>query len=154
MIISWWNIWSYYYYCKHCNWYWWAIKKNSRVQVVGWPPVRSHRINVVQKRKPAKDEEDDISSTAMYVKVSMDGAPYLRKIDLKVYKDYKDLRYNLEDMFTSFLLGKWKISSRWEEKKRSLAYFEIIPKCLDMSLDPQKLMLFEINSKKCKTFGG
>ncbi|XP_056697579.1 auxin-induced protein 22D [Spinacia oleracea] len=35
----------------------------------------------------------------MYVKVSMDGAPYLRKIDLKQYKDYKELLRALEAMF-------------------------------------------------------
>jgi len=27
----------------------------------------------------------------MYVKVSMDGAPYLRKVDIKMYSSYKDL---------------------------------------------------------------
>ncbi|ONK58821.1 uncharacterized protein A4U43_C08F90 [Asparagus officinalis] len=43
---------------------------------------------------------------AIYVvKVSMDGAPYLRKIDLKVYEAYKDLQQNLEDMFKCFSLG-------------------------------------------------
>ncbi|CAN4101234.1 unnamed protein product [Withania somnifera] len=42
----------------------------QKAQVVGWPPVRSYRKNVVQ---------------ASYVKVSMDGAAYLRKIDLNVY---------------------------------------------------------------------
>lgn len=41
----------------------------------------------------------------VYVKVSMDGAPYLRKIDLEVYKGYKELREALEDMFKCFSLG-------------------------------------------------
>lgn len=49
---------------------------------------------------------DDRSTAAIYVKVSMDGAPYLRKIDLKVYMGYRDLRENLEDMFKCFSLGK------------------------------------------------
>ncbi|CAN4093667.1 unnamed protein product [Withania somnifera] len=35
----------------------------------------------------------------MYLKVSMDGAPYLRKIDLKVYKSYPDLLKALQNMF-------------------------------------------------------
>ena len=35
----------------------------------------------------------------MYVKVSMDGAPYLRKIDLKVYQSYLDLLKALQNMF-------------------------------------------------------
>jgi auxin-responsive protein IAA len=39
------------------------------------------------------------------VKVSMDGAPYLRKVDLKVYKSYPDLLKALEHMF-KFTIGK------------------------------------------------
>ncbi|CDP03690.1 unnamed protein product [Coffea canephora] len=35
----------------------------------------------------------------MYVKVSMDGAPYLRKIDLRVYNNYPELLKALEAMF-------------------------------------------------------
>ena len=45
----------------------------------------------------AKKTEE--SETALYVKVSMDGAPYLRKIDLNVYKGYPKLLQALEDMF-------------------------------------------------------
>lgn len=41
----------------------------------------------------------------MYVKVSMDGAPYLRKIDLNVYKSYPELLNALENMF-KFRIGK------------------------------------------------
>lgn len=55
-----------------------------KAQVVGWPPVRSYRKNVLQ---------------ASYVKVSMDGAAYLRKIDLNVYKSYPQLLKALENMF-------------------------------------------------------
>ncbi|MGD7361360.1 AUX/IAA family protein, partial [Ralstonia pseudosolanacearum] len=61
----------------------------AKQQVVGWPPVRSYRKNNLQ---PKKDE-------GMYVKVSMDGAPYLRKIDLKVYNGYLELLKSLENMF-------------------------------------------------------
>jgi auxin-responsive protein IAA len=42
----------------------------------------------------------------LYVKVSMDGAPYLRKIDLKTYKNYKDLSTALEKMFSGFSTGE------------------------------------------------
>ena len=68
------------------------IVKNCRAQVVGWPPIRSYRKNSFQ---PTKTEVE----TGMYVKVSMDGAPYLRKIDLKVYKGYADLLKAVENMF-------------------------------------------------------
>ncbi|KAJ8543127.1 hypothetical protein K7X08_005650 [Anisodus acutangulus] len=66
-----------------------------KTQVVGWPPVRSYRKNVLQVNK--KQESDN--SSGMYLKVSMDGAPYLRKIDLKVYKSYPQLLKALQNMF-------------------------------------------------------
>ncbi|CAK9143785.1 unnamed protein product [Ilex paraguariensis] len=65
----------------------------TKAQVVGWPPVRSYRRNVLQPKKAEAD------GAGMYVKVSMDGAPYLRKIDLKVYQSYSELLNALEDMF-------------------------------------------------------
>lgn len=37
-----------------------------------------------------------------FVKVSMDGAPYLRKVDLKMYNTYKDLSIALQKMFSTF----------------------------------------------------
>lgn len=62
-----------------------------RAQVVGWPPVRSFRKN----------------NMLAFVKVSMDGAPYLRKVDLKMYKSYKQLSDALAAMFGSFTtIGK------------------------------------------------
>ncbi|CAI9771287.1 unnamed protein product [Fraxinus pennsylvanica] len=64
----------------------------SKAQIVGWPPVRSYRKNNFQPKKVE-------SETGMYVKVSMDGAPYLRKIDLKVYNGYLELLKALENMF-------------------------------------------------------
>jgi hypothetical protein len=36
----------------------------------------------------------------------MDGAPYLRKVDLKTYKNYKDLSTALEKMFIGFTTGE------------------------------------------------
>ncbi|KAK4732019.1 hypothetical protein R3W88_025007 [Solanum pinnatisectum] len=65
-----------------------------KAQVVGWPPVRSYRKNHVSKLS-----ECDNNSSGMYLKVSMDGAPYLRKIDLKVYKSYQELLKALQNMF-------------------------------------------------------
>ncbi|XP_074311443.1 auxin-responsive protein IAA4-like [Silene latifolia] len=64
-----------------------------KAQVVGWPPVRSYRKNCIQAIK--KEAENG----GMYVKVSMDGAPYLRKIDMKLYTCYAQLLKALEDMF-------------------------------------------------------
>lgn len=44
---------------------------------------------------------------ASFVKVSMDGAPYLRKVDLKLYSSYKDLSHALAKMFSSFTIGNF-----------------------------------------------
>lgn len=66
----------------------------GRAQVVGWPPIRSYRKNTLQPKKGGEGEGGGI-----YVKVSMDGAPYLRKIDLKVYGGYTELLEALENMF-------------------------------------------------------
>lgn len=74
--------------------------------MVGWPPVRSYRKNVIieaeKKRKEIVNKESGISG--MFVKVSLDGAPYLRKVDLKLYQGYQQLLDALENMF-NFKLG-------------------------------------------------
>jgi len=72
----------------------------AKAQVVGWPPVRSYWKNAVQARKT------EAEAGGIFVKVSMDGAPYLRKIDLKTYKGYKELRGALENLFKCFSLGE------------------------------------------------
>ncbi|XP_042415137.1 auxin-responsive protein IAA21-like [Zingiber officinale] len=54
-----------------------------------------------------KDDADGIQGQGcLYVKVSMDGAPYLRKVDLKIYKNYKELSSALEKMFSGFTIGR------------------------------------------------
>ncbi|KAH0903795.1 hypothetical protein HID58_043298 [Brassica napus] len=63
---------------------------------LGWPPVRSFRKNTLATT----------CSAAFFVKVSMDGAPYLRKVDLKSYTNYMELSTALEKMFTTFTLGQ------------------------------------------------
>lgn len=69
----------------------------------------------VQSEKGKKEESSNNNKTntntpaaaaAAFVKVSMDGAPYLRKVDLKMYRSYQDLYLALEKMFSSFTIGK------------------------------------------------
>nr|XP_018673804.1 PREDICTED: auxin-responsive protein IAA1-like isoform X1 [Musa acuminata subsp. malaccensis] len=60
----------------------------AKAQVVGWPPVRSFRRNVLK--------------SCTYVKVAVDGTPYLRKVDLEAYAGYQQLLTALEEMFTCF----------------------------------------------------
>lgn len=62
----------------------------SKTQLVGWPPVRASRKNVMKSYK--------------YVKVAVDGAPYLRKVDLELYNTYQELLKALEEMFSSFTI--------------------------------------------------
>lgn len=79
-----------------------------RAQVVGWPPIRSYRKNTMAAN-PSKNKDDAKGKQGLeclYVKVSMDGAPYLRKVDLKTYSNYKELSLALEKMFTCFTIGK------------------------------------------------
>ncbi|CAM8962562.1 unnamed protein product [Rhodiola kirilowii] len=71
----------------------------SKAQLVGWPPIRSYRKNNLQVKK----SEGEIGG--LFVKVSMDGAPYLRKIDLKLYNTYAELLKGLQEMF-KFTIGK------------------------------------------------
>ncbi|KAJ8759461.1 hypothetical protein K2173_007008 [Erythroxylum novogranatense] len=73
----------------------------TKAQVVGWPPIRSYRKNCVQAKKI------EAEGTGIYVKVSMDGAPYLRKIDLNIYEGYPELLKALEDMFKFQVAGKY-----------------------------------------------
>ncbi|KAL7191363.1 hypothetical protein ACSBR2_023440 [Camellia fascicularis] len=65
-----------------------AKPSTEKTQVVGWPPVRSFRKNTIKKCK--------------YVKVAVDGAPYLRKVDLEMYNSYQQLLTSLKDKFNCF----------------------------------------------------
>lgn len=66
----------------------------NKAAVVGWPPVRKSRYG-----------GGGGGGMKMYVKVSVDGAPFLRKIDLSNHKCYSDLVMALEQLFGCFGLG-------------------------------------------------
>lgn len=90
------------------------IKPPAKAQVVGWPPVRNYRKNVMaQKSNNEETEKKVVAATtggnnhAAFVKVSMDGAPYLRKVDLKLYESYQQLSDALAKMFSSFTMGDY-----------------------------------------------
>ncbi|XP_022863678.1 auxin-responsive protein IAA16 [Olea europaea var. sylvestris] len=84
-----------------------SAKPPTKAQVVGWPPVRSFRKNIlaVQKDTTTTDVNKSGGSHMAFVKVSVDGAPYLRKVDLKIYKSYQQLYDALSKMFSSFTIG-------------------------------------------------
>lgn len=76
---------------------------------MGWPPVRSFRKNIlaVKKNNGGGGGGGEESGSAALVKVSMDGAPYLRKVDLKMYKSYQQLSDALGKMFQYFTVGNY-----------------------------------------------
>lgn len=63
-------------------------KPQTKAQVVGWPPVRTNRKN------------NNYMKNCKFVKVAVDGAPYLRKVDLETFSSYHQLLDSLETMFT------------------------------------------------------
>ncbi|ESW22679.1 hypothetical protein PHAVU_005G173000 [Phaseolus vulgaris] len=67
-------------------------------QVVGWPPVRASRKNALKSWK--------------LVKVAVDGAPYLRKVDLEMYESYEDLMRELESMFCGLAIRNHLMNER------------------------------------------
>ncbi|KAL5230850.1 hypothetical protein ABZP36_029626 [Zizania latifolia] len=77
-----------------------ALAKESppspKARVVGWPPVREFRKNALAAAAVAV-----ASSKAKFVKVAVDGAPYLRKVDLEAYPGYDQLLAALQDKFFS-----------------------------------------------------
>uniref|UniRef100_A0A0D3DQS1 Auxin-responsive protein n=2 Tax=Brassica oleracea TaxID=3712 RepID=A0A0D3DQS1_BRAOL len=85
----------------------WIFMFFFRAQIVGWPQVRSFRKNTMATT----------CSAALFVKVSMDGAPYLRKVDLRSYTNYMELSSALEKMFTTFTLGQCGSNrATWKDK--------------------------------------
>lgn len=86
-----------------------TVAQASKAQVIGWPPIRSFRKNSMATSPPKADEnaEGKMASGCLYVKVSMEGAPYLRKVDLKTYCSYIELSSALEKMFSCFTLGQY-----------------------------------------------
>lgn len=96
-------------------------------QVVGWPPIRTHRMNsLVNQAKTQRGEEDKAMSEKEkpkdtlkkinngnkttcgavkekghlgFVKANMDGVAIGRKVDLNAHSCYETLAQTLEDMF-------------------------------------------------------
>ncbi|KAL8490284.1 hypothetical protein ACS0TY_025988 [Phlomoides rotata] len=79
----------------------------TKAQVVGWPPVRQFRKNTLATSKNNEEVDGKASTGASFVKVSMDGAPYLRKVDLRNYSAYQGLSSALEKMFSCFTIGQY-----------------------------------------------
>ncbi|KAI4364081.1 hypothetical protein MLD38_020218 [Melastoma candidum] len=92
------------------------LKLPSKGQVVGWPPVQSFWKNLVfaQTKISSRTEENEgfgVGAGPVFVKVSMDGAPYLRKLDLKSFKSYLELLAALRNLFSPFATKREKDST-------------------------------------------
>ncbi|XP_039004535.1 auxin-responsive protein IAA27-like isoform X2 [Hibiscus syriacus] len=80
----------------------------AKAQVVGWPPIRSFRKNSMASNLAKNSDE---GAGCLYVKVSMDGAPYLRKVDLDTYNNYMEFSSALEKMFSCFTIDQVYVDS-------------------------------------------
>lgn len=69
-----------------------------KARIVGWPPVRSYRKNALK--------------SCTFVKVAVDGAPYLRKVDLEAYGGYEQLLSALQEMFSCFTIRSYPNEER------------------------------------------
>lgn len=98
---------------------------HGRAQVVGWPPIRSYRKNNIQMAKKGGDQNNE--KGGLFVKVSMDGAPYLRKVDLNMYKGYRELREGLDAMFKCFPTAKDEFAIAYEDKDSDLMLVGDVP---------------------------
>ncbi|XP_027340166.1 auxin-responsive protein IAA27-like [Abrus precatorius] len=89
---------------------------SAKAQVVGWPPIRSSfRKNSMATQPQKNDADTEAKSGCLYVKVSMEGAPYQRKVDLNSFSTYRELSLALEKMFSCFTIsqcGSYGVSSR------------------------------------------
>lgn len=59
------------------------------------------------------DDAEAAKGGCLYVKVSMDGAPYLRKVDLNNFASYMELSSALEKMFSGFTISESSFSFLW-----------------------------------------
>nr|KYP74124.1 Auxin-responsive protein IAA11 [Cajanus cajan] len=86
-----------------------SLAANNRPsQVVGWPPLRTYRVNSCNYNSHTKSPEvfDSVAEkkkrhlrSSLFVKVNMDGIPIGRKVDLSAHSSYETLAQTLEDMF-------------------------------------------------------
>jgi auxin-responsive protein IAA len=66
--------------------------------VVGWPPVRAFRKNALAASAAARTK---------FVKVAVDGAPYLRKVDLAAFAGYTTTSAAAYDQLLAALQDKF-----------------------------------------------
>ncbi|KAB2003651.1 hypothetical protein ERO13_D11G139700v2 [Gossypium hirsutum] len=131
-------------------------------QLVGWPPVQTHRINSMgnqakelptegfnSKMENPKNETSMVEKStigsyqnngnaklrkSLFVKVNMDGIPIGRKVDLNAHGSYEKLAKTLEDMFLETSPSVSQVGSRALEHGTTNKLTRP-PKLLDVSSD-------------------
>ncbi|XP_065848622.1 auxin-responsive protein IAA9-like isoform X3 [Euphorbia lathyris] len=89
-------------------------------QVVGWPPIRSFRKNsIATSSKNVEEMDGKAVPGALYIKISMDGASYLRKVDLRNYSAYQELSATLDKMFNFFTICQYGTNGSLEREMLS-----------------------------------
>ncbi|KAM0046380.1 putative transcription factor interactor and regulator AUX-IAA family [Helianthus debilis subsp. tardiflorus] len=90
--------------------------------VVGWPPVRTSRKNIMTSSNstkvmslPLKVAADGSggkkTENSLYVKINMDGVAIGRKVDLKAYDAYQKLSSAVDELFGGLLAAQGDSSS-------------------------------------------
>ncbi|CAA7040113.1 unnamed protein product [Microthlaspi erraticum] len=110
-------------------------KRTAPGPVVGWPPVRSFRKNLVNgsasklgnestSKNQKCDDESGRGKTmepkregGMFVKINMYGVPIGRKVDLSAHNSYEQLSFTVDKLFRGLLAAQRESSSFGEEEK-------------------------------------
>ncbi|RZR79007.1 hypothetical protein BHM03_00004571 [Ensete ventricosum] len=83
--------------------------------VVGWPPVRSFRMNLAGTAKASAESNNGSSEAAkkiendkksLFVKINMDGIPIGRKVDLKAFDSYDKLSLAVDELFRGLMAAQ------------------------------------------------
>ncbi|KAJ8452022.1 hypothetical protein Cgig2_016603 [Carnegiea gigantea] len=84
-----------------------GTKGSHKSMAVGWPPVCSYRKRSIGSEKECMEAHGGHGSySKRLVKISKDGVPILRKIDVGDFKDYFDLAAAVEKLFACSTLGE------------------------------------------------
>lgn len=104
--------------------------------VVGWPPVRSSRKNIMTSSNSTKvasllekvptdgsggKKLNSDHETGLYVKINMDGVAIGRKIDLKAYDNYQRLSSAVDELFRGLLTAQGDASSDMTKRQTDAA---------------------------------
>ncbi|XP_047316988.1 auxin-responsive protein IAA18-like [Impatiens glandulifera] len=89
-------------------------KRIGGAPVVGWPPIRSSRKNLM-KTDPC-DKVEKITKNGLFVKINMEGVAIGRKVDLKAYDSYEKLSSVVDELFRGLIAAQRDCSDHGEEK--------------------------------------